>query len=168
MTIDLNQHQSHPRQRKKNSPKLRPENKIIIGWSEYLDFPDWHIEGLLAKVDTGARTSALHVEDLEVVGGNMVQFNVITSRKKPDSAVRVIAPILKWARVRSSTGQYNERCFVRSTIQIGHITKEIELSLVSREKMIYRMLLGRKALERDFLVDVSRRRMLGKRPRNKP
>ncbi len=150
----------------KNATKKNPQPpKIVIGWSEYLDFPDWHIEGLLAKVDTGARTSALHVEDLEVVGGNLVQFNVITGRKHADSDVRVIAPILKWARVRSSTGHYTERCFVRTTVRIGSVTKDIELSLVSRERMIYRMLLGRKALERDFLVDVARRRILGKKPR---
>ncbi len=149
--------------RNQNTNNQQRDKKIVIGWAEFVDFPTWHIDNLLAKVDTGALTSALHVEDLEVVGGNLVQFNVITSRKHAHRAVRVIAPIIKWARVRSSTGHYTERCFVRTNILIGTVEKEIELSLVSREKMQYRMLLGRKALEKDFLVDVSRRRVFSRK-----
>jgi hypothetical protein len=58
--------------------------------------------------------------------------------------------------VRSSSGHFTERCFVKTRIRIGPVEKRIEISLVSREKMIYRMLIGREALDRDFLVDASR------------
>jgi hypothetical protein len=141
--------------------------KVIVGWSEYVDFPQWDIAGLHAKVDTGARTSALHVEDLIVHNDGTVCFHVIMSRRYSHKRVRVCAPVLKWARVRSSTGHYTMRCFIKTRVRIGPVEKDIELSLVSRERMVYRMLLGRKALEKDFLVDVSRRRALGTRKKKR-
>lgn len=141
--------------------------KVVIGWSEYIDIPDWDIRGLKAKVDTGARTSALHVEDLEKLPGNRVRFKVILHRHHQDRHVPVTARVSKWAKVRSSTGVYSRRPFVKARIRMGSVEKEIEISLVSREKMLFRMLLGRKALERDFLVDVSKRAVLSKRPARK-
>jgi len=147
-----------PRKSKKSASK-----KTVIGWSEYIDFPDWHIARMEAKVDTGARTSALHIADLEILPNGEARFHVILSRK-PHVIRRVVqAPVLKWARVRSSTGDYRRRCFVKARVSIGPIEKEIELSLVSREKMVFRMLLGRKALEGDFLVDVNKRKVLSKK-----
>lgn len=141
--------------------------KTVIGWAEYVDFPEWNITGVQAKVDTGARTSALHVEDVQRVGKAHVKFHVITGRRPPFRRIEVVAPVVKWGRVRSSTGHYSVRCFVRTRIRMGKIEKEIEISLVSRETMLYRMLLGRRALEKDFLVDVSRSRLLGGRTRRK-
>jgi hypothetical protein len=135
--------------------------KIVIGWSERIDFPDWGIKGLRAKVDTGARTSALHVEDLEILPDGRARFDVILDKRPPKSRswkrVSVCAVIVKRAPVRSSTGKFTKRYFVRTKVQLGPLVKEIELSLVSRQNMVFRMLLGRKAVERDFLVDVSRR-----------
>jgi hypothetical protein len=72
----------------------------------------------------------------------------------------VKAPVVKHGRVRSSTGHWTVRYFVKTRIRIGPVEKEIEISLVSREKMMFRMLLGRKALERDFVVDVTKRHAL--------
>lgn len=141
--------------------------KLVIGWSEYIDFPEWEIRGLKAKIDTGARTSALHVEDLETLPGNRVRFKVILHRKFNDRHVPVTARVSKWTKVRSSTGVYSRRPFIKTRIRIGSVEKEIEVSLVSREKMLFRMLLGRKALERDFLVDVSKRSAVSKKPARK-
>ena len=138
-------------------------DKAIIGWSEYVDFPDWGIDRLKAKIDTGARTSALHVESLEELPGGDVRFEVIHGTRRNPKRTVVTAKALKWARVRSSNGHYQTRCFVRTRMQVGPILKEIELSLVSREKMLFRMLLGRKALEHDFLVNVSKRTLLSGR-----
>ena len=138
-----------------------------IGWAEYIDYPEWGIDAVKAKVDTGARSSALHVENLEEIDAVHVAFDVIYSRRPPHKRKRVTAKVVKWARVRSSTGHYQKRCFVRARIKIGEIEREIELSLVSREKMLFRMLLGRKALEGHFLVDVSRRNLLTQSPRRR-
>lgn len=140
------------------------KKKTTIGWTEHVSFPDWEIGSVRAKVDTGARTSALHVENLLVLDEGRVRFDVITRRKKPWRRRTVECDVLKWARVRSSTGVYRKRCFVLTRIRIGDVEKEIEISLVSREKMLFRMLLGRKALEHDFVVDVSRRSVVSRKP----
>jgi hypothetical protein len=146
----------------------RPGGKTTIGWSEYIEFPDWDIHALKAKVDTGARTSALHVEDLKLCEPGWVEFYVVLTTKGPRHRRRVRAQVVKWAKVRSSTGDYRRRCFVKTHVKIGTTVKEIEISLVSRERMLFRMLLGRKALEKDFVVDVSKRGVLGKpKPRRR-
>jgi hypothetical protein len=137
----------------------------IIGWTEYIDFPDWGISGLKAKVDTGARTSALHVEDLVRHEDGWVTFDVVLHRHRQERRRHVRTRAVKVARVRSSTGHYTERAFVHTRIRIGMIEKEIEFSLVSRHTMLFRMLLGRTALEHDFWVDVSRRNLLTRRKR---
>lgn len=135
----------------------RRKPKLILGRSEYVDFLDWGIRGLLAKVDTGAQTSALHVEDLIELPGSEVQFRVILSMHRNAPSMILRAPVIRWAKVRSSSGHFTRRCFVRTGIRIGPVTKDIEISLDSREKMQYRMLLGREALTRDFIVDVGKR-----------
>ena len=156
-----------PPKPRKTKPSSRRSAKAVIGWSEYVDFVDWHIKGIHAKVDTGARTSALHVEDLRLLDNGEVEFRVVLSRKEGGRRVTIVAPVLRWARVRSSTGHYTRRCFVRTRVRIGPVEKEIELSLISREKMLYRMLLGRQALKRDFVVDVSKRQTLGDKSKRK-
>lgn len=140
----------------------RSSRKTTIGWTEYIELLDWDIAHVKAKVDTGARTSALHVENLREVEPGWVEFYVVLATKGPRVRRRVHAEVVKWAKVRSSTGDYKKRCFVRTRVKMGALVKEIEISLVSREKMLFRMLLGRKALEKDFVVDVSKRSLLGK------
>lgn len=135
----------------------RRDDRIVIGWSEPVDFVAWGIRGLNAKVDTGARTSALHVENVEYLPENHVRFDVVLSRLNSHRRKSVTARVSRWSRVRSSSGHYTERCFVKTRVRIGPIEKNIEISLISRERMIYRMLIGREALDSDFLVDVSHR-----------
>lgn len=137
--------------------------KTVLGWSEYVSFPHWGIDDLHAKVDTGARSSALHVDNLVRLKHGRVQFEVVLNRHRPEHRARIKCPVERWSRVRSSNGEYHLRPFVKVVIRLGPVEKEIELSLVSREKMIFRMLLGRTALAGDFIVDVSARRALGER-----
>jgi len=148
--------------RKLDKQATKSLSKAIIGWSENVDFPEWLIAGVKAKVDTGARTSALHVENLEAIDRDHVAFDVVTGQKQRRHH-RVTAKVLKWARVRSSNGLYTERCFVTTRVRIATVEKEIELSLVSREDMQFRMLLGREALKHDFLVDVGHRTLATKK-----
>jgi hypothetical protein len=138
------------------TPKRR--EKILIGWSEAVALPDWGISHLNAKVDTGARTSALHVEDLVESGPGHVRFNVVVSLK-PHIVHPVRAKVVRWGRMRSSTGHASQRLVVRTRLRLGTVEKDIDISLISREKMRYRMLLGRQALARDFIVDVARRNL---------
>ncbi len=144
---------------------MKKKEKAIIGWSEQVDFPEWGIYRLPAKIDTGARTSALHVEEIKHLPNGYIEFDVVVDGNNPEKHVRVISKLVKIAKVRSSTGVYSKRCFVKTTIKVGPVKKEIEVSLVSREKMVFRMLLGRRALEKDFLVDVMLRDHLTESPK---
>ena len=138
-----------------------PHARIVIGWNEYVDLPDWDIRGLRAKVDTGARSSALHVENVEELSRDRVRFDVVLHREKSDRRVHVTTKIVRRGRVRSSTGHWEKRLFVTGRVRIGPLEREVELSLVDREKMIFRMLLGRKALA-GILVDPSHAKLLGR------
>lgn len=135
----------------------RREEPILIGWTEYVDLPEWNVRRLRAKVDTGARSSALHVEDIVELSRNRISFDVVLHRKKRNRRVHVIEHIHRRSRVRSSNGQTETRYFVRTKLRLGPSEREVELSLVDRGAMIHRMLLGRSALSGPFLIDVDRR-----------
>ncbi len=133
------------------------KTRVPIGWAEYVDLPIWGIRRIKAKADTGARSSALHVENVSILPGNRVHFEVRLRRKNRDKRVAVEAPIVRRGRVKPSSGVSEARIFVRTTLRIGEVEEDIEVSLVDRENMIFRMLLGREALGKRFLVDPRRR-----------
>lgn len=139
----------------------------IIGWAEYVAIPEWNISRIRAKMDTGARSSALHVENIQEISGNRVRFDVRLHRRNVDRRVTVEAPITRRGRVRPSSGVTQTRLFVSAKVKIGSVEREVELSLVCRKHMIFRMLIGRSALSHHFLVDVSRRYTLGRPQRKK-
>jgi len=140
---------------------------LMIGWNEYVEIPEWGVSRLRAKVDTGAKNSALHVENIEERPRGRVSFEVVLHRKKRDRRVRVTTRVARTGRVRSSTGHYETRIFVRVPIQIGPVEREVEMSLVDREKMIFRMLLGRTALAGAFVIDPGHRHLLDRKRRLK-
>ncbi|MDF3069827.1 MAG: hypothetical protein K0R38_5428 [Polyangiaceae bacterium] len=133
----------------------------IIGVAEHVDFPDWGVRSLSARVDTGARTSALHVENVTRLPGGRVRFEVRLKRDDPAARVTVETKVSRRTAVRSSTGQTDARIFVKAHVRLGGREQQIEVGLVDRRHMQYRMLLGRSALERRFLVDVTKRYALG-------
>lgn len=128
----------------------------ILGWREYLDLPEWGVSGILAKIDTGARTSALHVADLVEQEDGRIAFDVVIRRRNPEKSFRVVTDYVRTTRVRSSTGHSQKRYVIETDIRIGDHVKRIEIGLTSRHNMICRMLVGRTALEHNFLVDSSR------------
>lgn len=132
----------------------------LIGWRELVAFPEWGIKGVEAKIDTGARTSALHVEDITRLKGDRVRFHVILSRNNPEARVEAEAPIVRTARIRSSTGHVQVRYVVSAMIRIGPHKRKIEVSLVRRHEMLCRMLLGRTSLD-GFLIDCGLRYVYG-------
>ncbi len=129
--------------------------KQLIGWKETVDLPDWGIEHIVSKSDTGARRSAIDVSHIVELPGGRVRFEVVLDRKDRSRTRTVEAVIDHQTHVRSSNGEQHERYFVRTRVVIAGVTKEVEFSLVSRADMVCRILLGRKALEDDFLVDPS-------------
>lgn len=123
-----------------------------MGWRERVSLPEWGIEGIVAKIDTGALTSSIHIENLEELPEGRIRFDVVLSRSEHHQRVRVEALCLKMRRVRSSNGHVSVRPLVETTLVMGTVTKRIQLTLVGREKMKSRMLVGRQALSNDFAV----------------
>src|SRR5688500_14437275 len=138
---------------------------LVVGWREHVDFPEWHLRGIVAKLDTGARTGAIDVSELEELPGDRVRFAVRLKRKSGEASRRLAAPIFRRARVRSAFGHAHDRLFIEATIRIGKVEKRVELGLVSRKKMLCRVLLGRKALD-GLLVDSGGHYLLGRRRRS--
>lgn len=141
---------------------------MVIGWKEYLALPELGIPRIKAKVDTGARSSALHVEGLTVLerhadGTSRVGFEVPLGRLEPIRRVRCTAHVLREARITDSSGDSEIRPVIVTEMRLGPVHKRIVLTLTDRAGMLFRMLLGRKALEGDFLVDASRKYLLGRR-----
>lgn len=136
---------------------------LVIGWREYVALPEWGLEGIKAKADTGARTSALDVDALEELPDGRVRFEAIADRRHPERRVVVVAPIARRGRVRSSQGRAAPRVFVEAVVRVAGRDVRVELGLVSRHAMLCRMLLGRTLLEHGFLVDARHRYLHGRR-----
>lgn len=145
----------------------RDEHKPVIGWAEYVSFPEWGIRRMRAKVDTGARTSALHVENIRELPHDMVAFDAILHRKKTDRRIHIKAKIKRRVRVRSSIGGVETRFVVVTPIEIGPISKTIEVTLAARGEMVFRMLLGREALAGACDIDVGHKYLVTERPKRR-
>jgi len=152
-----------PRLRKKRKKKvLKP--LPWIGWREWMGFPALGIERIKAKVDTGARTSALHAFDVEPFtrdGADWVRFVVHPLQRDPETAIEVEAPLVEERWVRSSTGKATLRPVIRTTVALGEVCWPIEITLVRRDLMGFRMLLGRQAVKNRFLVHPGRSYLAG-------
>ena len=142
-----------------------------IGWREWLALPSLGIEGIKAKVDTGARTSSLHafeMEPYEIEGDPWIRFSIHPHQRSDQGEVRVEVPLLDHRRVRPSTGQAQERPVIQVPVTLGGATWEIEVTLVRRDMMGFRMLLGRQAIRGRFLIDPGRSYLMGKKDGLRP
>src|SRR5687767_10699019 len=127
----------------------------VIGWREWLALPAWGIRAIKAKVDTGARSSALHAFDVrsfERDGRAMVRFKVHPRQRSAGTTIEAEAELLGTRRVRNSGGQETLRPVVEAEIDLAGQRWRIELTLSSRDAMGFRMLLGRQALRGRFAV----------------
>ena len=127
----------------------------VAGWREWIHLPELGLGPLVAKLDTGARTSALHAEDLaffERDGLRHVRFRVPLVGRRPCALARaegcrtVEAPVLGYQRVRNSGGIDSDRVLIETPCRLGDRTFPIQLTLVSRARMQLPVLLGRRAL----------------------
>jgi len=143
-----------------------PSN-TIAGWREWVSLPGLGVGWIKAKLDTGARTSALHAFDLEEFdkdGETWVRYSVHPWQDSDDDAVACENRVVAQREVRSSSGHVEERYVVLLEISmVGHVI-DAEVSLSRRDEMGFRMLVGREALRQEFLVDPGRS-YLGGRPR---
>ncbi len=137
-----------------------------VGWREWAAIPEWGVPTIKAKLDTGARTSALHAFDLEYFerdGADWVRFAVLPWQRNHDDAVTVESPRVDHRLVKSSSGAQSERPVVRVPITLASVTVDAEITLTRRDEMGFRMLIGRQALRQGLAVD-SARSYLGGRP----
>jgi len=149
----------------------RKEAKLpVIGWREWVGLPEFGIEAIKVKVDTGARSSSLHASNLrefERDGEKWVRFKVHPIQRKRDATVEIEARIIEYRSVRSSSGKTTIRPVVSTQLKLLGITWQVELTLASRDKMGFRMLLGREAFRGRFLVDAGNSYFGGKPGRRK-
>lgn len=139
-----------------------------IGWREWVTFPEWNVDFIKAKVDTGARTSSLHVENLkeyEKDGQRRVRFDVAPWQKNSNDLVQIDAQLQENRNVRSSSGEQENRPVILTRINIEGEEFPIELTLTNRNQMGFRMLLGREALKNRYYVIAGKSYLGGKPPR---
>lgn len=140
--------------------------RMMIGWREWLALPALEIPAIKAKVDTGARTSALHTFSLETYsdgGREWVSFRIHPLQKRTDIERRCVAPVLDRRMVRDSGGHTEERIVIASEMSIADRTWPIEITLTSRDDMLFRMLLGRESIRQgQLLVDPAMSYVYGK------
>ena len=148
----------------------RFRKKIVIGWCEWCSLDGLNIPAIKAKVDTGAKTSALHAFNIKPYvknGKDFVKFSVHPLQGNDRLTVDCRAPIVDERYVMSSNG-HNERRFVISTLlTLGGDSWEIELTLSNRDPMRFRMLLGREAMGSHTMIVPQKALNQGKMPKSK-
>jgi len=136
-----------------------PSPLPCVGWREWVALPGIGVERVKAKIDTGALTSALHAFDIRRFRrGNkrVVKFKVHPLQRSTGRMIQVVAPLIDRRRVKSSSGHETLRAVIRTQVLLLGRLWEIDLSLVSRLDMGFRLLLGREALRGRFVVDPER------------
>lgn len=124
-------------------------DKLTLGWEEWVSLPDLSLPAIKAKIDTGARTSALHAVAIEPFGSEknpQVRFIMHPDPSDPNIEVVCSAKVIDRRSVTSSNGVTESRYVIESSIKIGDQTWPIHITLTNRETMVYRMLLGRSAI----------------------
>lgn len=140
----------------------------ILGWREWIGFPELGIPQIKAKVDTGARTSCLHaflVEPFEKEGAQWVRFDIHPIQGDTSESIRCEALVRDQRVIRDSGGHEELRYVIETTISIGETCLSIEVTLTDRDSMRFRALLGRTAIRGNFLVDPRRSYISGKKKR---
>ncbi|WP_324613372.1 ATP-dependent zinc protease family protein [Agromyces kandeliae] len=144
-------------------------SNTIAGWREWVRLPQADVAWLKAKLDTGARSSALHafdVEEFERDGADWVRFGIHPWQDTDADAATVELPVHDRRVVRSSTGHTQERLVVLMEVVLHDRPVTAEVTLTNRDEMGFRMLIGREALRNGFLVDAGRSFVGGRAPRD--
>ncbi|WP_424934057.1 30S ribosomal protein S6--L-glutamate ligase [Amaricoccus macauensis] len=145
--------------RQGNSGRIDVCSDFVIGWEEWVSLPDLGLPAIKAKVDTGAKTPALHASVIEPFGpadNPQVRFMLQPNPDNPDLEITCSAPVIDRRYVTSSNGDSEQRYVISTHIKIADRTWPIEVTLTDRSSMAYRMLLGRSAIDSDMVVDPNR------------
>jgi hypothetical protein len=143
------------------------EGPALLGWQESVHLPELGAGPIVAKIDTGARSAALHAEDIRVTGRGKrmkVRFKV-QRRGSSTRRIECEMPLHDLRRIKSSNGQIELRAVISTPIEIGGHVLDAEITLTQRADMGAAMLIGRSSIKGLFLVDPSRTFLRSKRPR---
>lgn len=144
---------------------LNQTDKIMLGWREWAALPDLGLPAIKAKVDTGAKTSALHAyytARYRQKGVDLVRFLIHPIQKNDLVKVECVAPVIDVRQVSDSGGHKEMRVVIESMLSLGDKNWPIELTLTNRDTMRFRMLLGRSAMNNMALVDPAASYMNGR------
>jgi hypothetical protein len=144
-----------------NGIRKSTNDMIKLGWREWVVLPNLNVPAIKAKIDTGARTSALHAFNIERDGAQ-VSFSVQPLQRNTDVVMPCVAPLVDIRVVTDSGGHSEERYVISTDLQIGSLVKRIEITLTERHDMLFRMLIGRTALLPECLVDPASSYLCGK------
>ena len=139
---------------------------IMLGWREWVALPELGVARVRAKVDSGARSSALHVDELwrfTQAGTPWVGFRLTPG--KSTGVIEAHAPIFDERDVADSGGHRGKRIFLHTTLQLAGQQRAIEINLTDRRGMLFPMLIGRTAIAGLFTVDPARSLVHGRQPR---
>jgi len=141
--------------------------KKTIGWKEWCELDCLSLPAIKAKIDTGAKTSAIHafnIESLYIENVEYVKFDIHPLQKNKRLVRTCLARVIDQRMVSDSSGKKEKRFVIKSNLKIGGSKFRIELTLANRDTMSFRMLLGREALKQAKLVtDVSKSFLQGKK-----
>lgn len=141
---------------------MKPQNLKIIGTEEWCAMDNLKIPAILARIDSGAKTSSIQATDIELIkknNENWVRFVVHPLRKNNDIGVICKAKLIGKRFIKGSFGISEERFIIKTPITIAEETFDIELSLANRENMVFRMLLGREAMIGRYLINPSEKHL---------
>lgn len=144
---------------------LSRKTKTIIGWQEWCELPSLHLPAIKAKIDTGAKTSAIHASEIRPFhrhGELFVHFIVHPLQRIRALERHCTAPVVDHRVIMSTSGHKELRYVIRTPICLGDLDWEIDISLTNREPMAFRMLLGRDALRDHFMIEPGRFLIHGK------
>jgi len=142
------------------------EPLITLGWREWVSLPGLGIGQIKAKVDTGARTSTLHafeIEEFRESGRLRVRFKIHPVQRDNETVIECVADVVDQRIVSDSGGHREKRWIIRTDVVIGPHTWPAEITLTARDNMLFRMLLGRTAMNHKARVDPSRSYLVGKK-----
>jgi ribosomal protein S6--L-glutamate ligase len=147
------------------TPQTIPNSILSIGWQEWVCLPNLHLPLIKAKIDTGAKTSALHASNIsEFWHGSQkwVQFDVHPLQRNNHYTVNCSAKVIDERVVTNSSGSQELRYVIKTPMLLGPNAWEIELTLTQRHDMTFRMLLGREALRHRVIIDLAHVCLQGK------
>ena len=139
---------------------IKKKKKLqVIGWREWVTLPELGIDKIKAKVDTGARTSALHAFALEPFsenGKDRIRFDIHPLQNNTEVTITCVADVVDYRRVTDSGGHSEMRYVICTPVSLGDKNWPIEITLTERDSMLFRMLLGRGAIRKRFSVNPAR------------